>query len=244
MHLQRFVAIAAGALAALALASPTPSQAQAGGASALNTLTPAEGAAGWHLLFDGRTTQGWRGYRRDSVPAGWQVVDGALTLVRGGAGDIITRDSFANFELSLEWNISPGGNSGIIYRVTEQSEATYTSGPEMQVLDDSGHADGRSRLTAAGSLWGLYPSPAGVVRRPGEWNQVRIVVNGNHVEHWLNGVKVVQYELGSDDFYQRVETSKFRQWPEFGEAHRGHIALQDHAGNRVAYRNIRIKVLP
>lgn len=211
----------------------------------LNTLTADEAAAGWRLLFDGRTTAGWRGYRRDSMPGGWQAVDGALTLVAGGGGDIITRDTFANFELSLEWRIAPGGNSGIMYHVTEQGAATYTSGPEMQVLDDSGHADGRSRLTAAGSDFGLYPAPAGVVRRAGEWNQARIVANGAHVEHWLNGVKLFEYELWSPDWQQRVQASKFRQWPEYGMAHRGHIALQDHGGDdHPAFRNIRIRVLP
>ncbi|MDP3774391.1 MAG: DUF1080 domain-containing protein [Gemmatimonadales bacterium] len=211
----------------------------------LNRLTADEAAAGWRLLFDGRATAGRRGYRRDSMPGGWQAVDGALTLVAGGGGDIITRDTFANFELSLEWRIAPGGNSGIMYRVTEQGAATYTSGPEMQVLDDSGHADGRSRLTAAGSDFGLYPAPAAVVHRAGEWNQARIVVNGAHVEHWLNGVKFFEYELWSPDWQQRVQASKFRQWPEYGMAHRGHIALQDHGGDyHPAYRNINIRVLP
>lgn len=214
-------------------------------AAPLNTLTADERAAGWRLLFDGSTTAGWRGFRQDSTPSGWQVVDGALTIVASGGHDIITRDTFANFELSLEWKIAPGGNSGIMYRVTEQGAATYTSGPEMQVLDDSGHADGRSRLTAAGSDFGLYPAPAGVVRRAGEWNQARILVNGAHVEHWLNGVTLFEYELWSPDWEQRVQASKFRQWPEYGRAHSGHIALQDHGGaDHPAYRNIKIRVLP
>lgn len=212
------------------------------GQSGMNTLTRAERAGGWRLLFDGQTTDGWRGYHMDSMPSGWKVVDGALTRV-GEGGDIITRDQFGNFELSLEWKIEPGGNSGIMYRVTEEYDYSYKSGPEMQVLDDAGHADGQSRLTAAGSDYGLYPSPAGVVKPAGEWNQVRILVNGSQVEQWLNGTKVVEYELGSADWAQRVKASKFAEWPDYGLAKTGYIGLQDH-GNWVAYRNIKIRVMP
>lgn len=207
----------------------------------INTLTDAERAAGWRLLFDGKTTEGWRGYHLDSMPSGWQAVDGALTRV-GQGGDIITRDQFGDFELALEWNVAPGGNSGIMYRVTEEYDASYQSGPEMQVLDDSAHADGQDRLTAAGSNYALYPAPAGVVKRAGEWNQVRIVARGNQVEHWLNGQKVVEYELNSPDWETRVKQSKFAAWPNYGRAATGHIALQDH-GDRVAFRNLKIREL-
>ena len=218
----------------------TPSP-QSGGPP-LNQLTPAELQAGWELLFDGHSADQWRGYRQKSVPPGWQVVDGTLTRL-APAGDIITKKEYRNFELALEWKIAPGGNSGIMYRVTEAADQTYETGPEMQVLDDARHPDGKSRLTSAGACYGLYPSPAGVVKPAGEWNAVRIVVNGNHVEHWLNGVKVVEYELGSPDWVARVAGSKFHQWPGFGKAARGHIALQDHE-SVVAYRNIRIRELP
>lgn len=207
-----------------------------------NTLTPAEHAGGWRLLFDGKTTDGWRGYRMDSVPAGWKVVDGTLTRVAGG-DDIITREPFANFVLELDWNIAPGGSSGILYRVTEEYDEPYWSGPEMQVLDDAGHPDGKSRPTAAGSNFALYPAPAGVVKPPGEWNHVRIVVHGNHVEHWLNGRRIVQYELGSPDWEARVKQSEFAKWRDFGRAPAGYIDLQDQ-GARVAYKNIKIRVLP
>ncbi|MBI2616282.1 MAG: DUF1080 domain-containing protein [Gemmatimonadetes bacterium] len=210
--------------------------------SQTNALTAAEQAAGWKLLFDGKSTDGWRGYRMDSVPSGWKVVDGALTRV-GAGRDLITREQFANFELALEWNISPGGNSGIMYRVTEEYEESYKSAPEMQVLDDAGHADAQSRLTAAGSNYDLYPAPAGVVKPAGQWNLVRILVQGNHVEHWLNGQKVVEYELMGPDWEARVKRSKFVEWPNYGRAKQGHIALQDH-GDQVAYRNIKIRVLP
>jgi 3-keto-disaccharide hydrolase len=212
------------------------------GVQPLNSLTPAEQQAGWRLLFDGRTTAGWRGFRMDSMPSGWQVVDGNLTRV-ASAGDIMTKEKFANFELALDWNISQGGNSGIFYRASEDDDAIYWTAPEMQVLDDARHSDGKSRLTAAGSDYGLYPSPAGVVKPAGEWNSVRIVVNGSHVEHWLNGVKVVEYELGSADWEAKVKASKFAPHVHYGRNATGHIGLQDH-GDRVAFRNIRIRVLP
>jgi len=206
-----------------------------------NMLTEKEKQDGWRLLFDGSTTNGWRGFKKNSVPDGWKVVDGAITRV-GEGGDLITNDEFGNFELALQWKIAPGGNSGIMYRVTEDADATYETGPEMQVLDDAGHPDGKSRLTAAGSCFGLYPSPAGLLKPVGQWNSVRIIVNGNHVEHWLNGTKAVEYELGSPDWRAKVKASKFAQWPGYGRATRGHIAIQDH-GDRVAYRGIRVRVL-
>src|SRR5689334_8546807 len=141
------------------------------GQSSHNVLTPTEKAGGWRLLFDGKTTAGWRGYKKDAVPAGWQVVDGALTRV-ASAGDIMTRDKYRDFELTLEWNIAAGGNSGIFYRASEDDSEIYWSAPEMQVLDDAKHPDGQSRLTAAGADYDIYPSPAGVVKPAGEWNQV------------------------------------------------------------------------
>jgi hypothetical protein len=207
-----------------------------------NTLAPAGQTADWKPLFDGQTTTGWRGYKADSLPSGWRAVDGALTRV-GRGGDIITRDKYKNFELALEWKISEGGNSGIFYRASEDDDAIYWTAPEMQVLDDANHPDGRNRLTSAGSDYGLYAAPAGIVKPAGEWNAVRIVVNGNHVEHWLNGVKVVEYELGSPDWEAKVKGSKFAPHPHYGRNAEGYIGLQDH-GDRVAYRNIKIRVLP
>lgn len=215
---------------------------QPASADPVNALTPEHVREGWRLLFDGRTVVGWRGYGRDDMPEGWQAVDGALTRV-AQAGDIITTEQYANFELALDWMVRPAGNSGIFYRVIESDDPIYYSGPEMQVLDDAGHVDGAARLTAAGANYALHPAPEGVVKPAGEWNSVRLVVNGDHVEHWLNGQKIVEYELGSDDWRERVANSKFVEWPAYGTAERGHIGLQDH-GDWVAYRNIRIKVLP
>jgi len=225
-------------LGALALSFASAVLAQ-DAAPPVNTLTAAERSAGWKLLFDGQTTKGWRGYQKKAAPSGWVVEDGTLARV-AATGDLITQKQFQDFELTLEWKISEGGNSGIMYRVTEGGEATYESGPEMQVLDDARHPDGRSRLTSAGAAYGLYPAPAGIVRVAGEWNAVRIVVKGRHVEHWLNGQKVVEYELESPDWEAKVAASKFKQWPGYGRAPKGHIALQDH-GDRVWYRNIKIR---
>jgi hypothetical protein len=211
-------------------------------APTLQIVSPAEAAEGFTPLFDGKDLAGWRGYKMNAAPAGWMVENGELTRTTGG-GDLVTETEFANFELRLDWKISPGGNSGIFYRGTEEYEAIYWSAPEMQVLDDAVHADGKNRLTAAGSAYALYAAPAGVVKGAGEWNSIRLVVNGNKVEHWLNGQKVVEYELGSADWTAKVAASKFNQWPGYGKAARGHIGLQDH-GDRVWFRNIRVKMLP
>jgi hypothetical protein len=207
-----------------------------------NTLTPAERAAGWRLLFDGRTTDGWRGYKKTSMPSGWTVVGEALTR-SGEGGDIVTTQQFKDFELALDWKIAPGGNSGIFYRASEDDDAIYWTAPEMQVLDDARHPDGKSRLTSAGANYGLYEAPSGIVKPAGEWNHVRIIVNGRHVEHWLNGVRMLQYELLSPDWEMRVQGSKFAPHPHYGRNAAGLIGLQDH-GDWVAYRSIKIRVLP
>lgn len=220
------------------------SAATAGSADATppNTLTEAERAAGWRLLFDGETLDGWRPFKGEGAPEGWAVEDGTLARV-GPGGDIITEEEFEDFELSLEWRVAPGGNSGIFYLVSEDAEYVWEAAPEMQVLDDAGHPDGQSELTSAGSNFALHPAPRGVVRPAGEWNEARIVVRDAHVEHWLNGRRIVEYELGSEDWERRVAASKFAEWPEYGRAAEGHVGLQDH-GDRVAFRDIRIRVLP
>lgn len=227
--------MACGIVAVLAPGAPAPT------AQEPNTLTPAERTAGWTLLFDGTTTKGWRGFRQQTVPSGWQVIDGALTRA-GGGGDLITVDQFDSFELAIDWQISPGGNSGVMFRVSEDAEETYHTGPEMQVLDNAKHPDGKNPLTAAGSDYGLYAPIKDVTRPVGEWNAARLVVNGNHVEHWLNGTKLLEYTLGSPEWTKLVAASKFNEWPKYGKVPKGHLALQDH-GNRVAYRNIKIRPL-
>jgi len=204
-------------------------------------LSLQEREAGWRPLFDGVSLFGWRTWRGGD-PAGWRVVNG--TIERGtGGGDLVTTETFANFELALDWKVARGGNSGIMYRIADTGERTYETGPEMQVLDDAGHADGRSPLTSAGSVYGLYAAPAGIVKPAGEWNAARINVNGTRVEHWLNGTRVAQYDLMSPEWEQKVAASKFNDWKGYGRAARGRIGLQDH-GDAVSFRNIRIRVLP
>jgi hypothetical protein len=204
-------------------------------------ITDGEVSQGWQLLFDGQTTQGWRNYQRDTISDGWQVVDGALTRV-ADAGDIVTVEQYSDFELRLEWKVAPGGNSGIFFRAGEGEPVIYMTAPEVQVLDDERHQDGASPLTSAGSCYGLYPAPRGIVKPAETWNQVRLLVEGDQVSQWLNGQLIASYEIGSPEWQERVRNSKFAAWPAFGTLERGHIGVQDH-GDRVAFRDIRIKVL-
>jgi hypothetical protein len=200
-------------------------------------------ATGWRTLFDGTSLDAWRGFKSDIVPAGWRIADGAFSK-DAEVGDLVTRDQFGDFELELEWRIGEAGNSGIFYRGTEEYTRIYWSAPEYQLLDDIKGADNKTRLTCAGSVYALYPSPAGHLKAIGEWNRTRIVARGPHVEHWLNGVKLVEFEQGSADWNAKVQASKFNKWPNFGKSLRGHLALQgDHAG-ALAFRNIRIRELP
>ncbi len=209
---------------------------------AMNTLTAAEKAAGWRLLFDGTSLAGWRGYKTQTAPDGWKAVEGTLSRV-GKGRDIITTDQFSDFELRLEWKVAKGGNSGIFFHVLEQGgDQAYFTGPEMQVLDNGGHKDGTNPHTSAGSNYALHAPGRDVTKPVGEWNEVRLLVRGPHVEHWLNGVKLLEYELWSSDWEARVMASKFKTMPGYGRAKTGHIALQDH-GDPVAFRNIKIRTL-
>lgn len=239
MHRPRIPALALVLLAAAC--SPKSDAAPMNTAAADTTPKPSADTA-WVSLFDGANITEWRGYREQVVPAGWTVADSAITK-SGDASDLISKKMYRNFEFELEWRLKKGGNSGIMYKVTEAAEASYETGPEFQVLDDAVHPDGKNRLTSAGAAYGLYAQPEGLLKPIGEWNTAKIVVNGNHVEHWLNGTKGVEYELGSPDWTAKVEASKFKQWPGYGKAVEGHIALQNH-GDWVQYRHIRIRELP
>jgi hypothetical protein len=212
----------------------------------MNVLSSKDAKSGWKLLFDGTDTKGWRNYKKIDVGPGWYVKDGILTRTADttvAAGDLVTLDKYRDFDLALDWRISEGGNSGIMYRVTEDNDYPWQSGPEMQILDDKRHSDGKLLLTSAGSVFAVYPSRRGVVKPAGVWNAAEIIVRGNHVEHWLNGKKLVSYELGSPDWAARVAASKFKTMPNYGKSPDGYIVLQDH-GDKVEFRNIRVKVLP
>lgn len=196
-------------------------------------------AAGWKSLFDGRSLQGWRGFKSAAPPSGWAAVDGTLTRQASG-GDILTMEEFGDFELRLQWKILAGGNSGVFFRVTNDGRQVWESGPEMQILDNARHADGKNPLTSAGANYGLHAPVRDVTRPVGEWNDVTLLVSGAKVEHWLNDVKVVEYELWSPAWESLVKASKFVTLPAYGRAKRGHIALQDH-GDAVWFRNITIR---
>jgi len=214
---------------------------------AQNSLTVKEKEEGWKLLFDGKTTSGWRTFNTDKVGAGWKVANGALYLdksVKEGRGDILTDKEYQNYELSMEWKIDACGNSGIIFNVVEDSkyDATYLTGPEMQVLDNSCHPDAKIIKHRAGDLYDLISCSKETVKPAGEWNRAQIISNRAKMEFWLNGTKVVEFTMHTSPWDEMVSNSKFKTMPDFGKALKGHIALQDH-GDQVWFRNIKIKEL-
>jgi hypothetical protein len=229
-------ALATSAVMTIVVASP----------AALTQISSSEKRAGWSLLFDGKSLDGWRGYKQpDASLTRWRADNGVLAVVKDngrdthGARDIITVATFDNFELTWEWRIAEGGNSGLKYFVLEDQDSAI--GHEYQMIDDARHADakiGPKRQTAA--LYDVLAAVNRQVRPAGEFNQSRIVVNGRHVEHWLNGTRVLQYELESPELKKAVAESKFKEIPRFGTVQKGHILLQDH-GDEVWYRNIKIR---
>ena len=220
-----------------------------------NTLTSDEKNSGWKLLFDGESFEGWKRYRQDDIGDSWVIEDGAIKLNARkdengkwyveDRGDIMTKGEYENFELNLEWKISDCGNSGIMFSVNESEEygATYSTGPEMQILDNSCHPDARYPTHRAGDLYDMIECKYETVAPAGEWNRVRLIKNNGKVEHWLNGVKVVEYEMYNDTWNEMVAESKFKGWKGFGEYTKGHIALQDHGDAQVWFRNIKIREL-
>lgn len=229
------------ALCALLLATPLYAEHHETADPAPNTLTEQEQADGWELLFDGVSIDKWRGYRMEELHGGWAVEDGCLARV-GPGGDIVTREQFDDFELAIDWKVTPGGNSGIFYNATEEYGNVYESAPEFQVLDNTTHNDGKNTLTSAGANYALIAPAKDYTKPVGEFNHAVIRVQGNHVEHHLNGHKLLEYELGSETWQTLVAASKFKDMPGYGKASMGHIALQDH-GDKVYYRNIKIRRL-
>ncbi|MAT71249.1 MAG: hypothetical protein CMJ58_17195 [Planctomycetaceae bacterium] len=183
----------------------------------------------------------WRGYNSEEWPEGWKLADGMLHRI-GGGGDLMTKQQYGSFDMRLQWKIEPGGNSGVLYHVLTGDPAPYLTGLEYQVLDNERHADGRSPLTSAAALYALYPPDPNPVKPAGQWNTGRIVVQGKHVQHFLNGKKVVDCVIGSEDWNKRLAKSKFANWEKFAKADKGYITLQDH-GNHVWFKNVRIKPL-
>lgn len=214
----------------------------------------AEQSADWRALFDGKTLNGWRGFHSDKTPAGWTVADGCIKKIKAqgelgqAGGDLITVDQFDNFEFQVDWKLAKGGNSGIKYLVSEDLPPTGKSAVsfEYQVLDDDNHPDAKMGIAGnrkAGSLYDVIPASSNKQVKPiGEFNQTRIVVKGNHIEHWLNGVKVVEFERGSEALRQRIAESKFKTIKGYGEMAKGHILLQDH-GDEVWFCNLKIREL-
>lgn len=210
-----------------------------------NTLSEKEKAEGWKLLFDGKSTDAWRGFKRGTFPEkGWEISDGTLHVIHGGGGgDIMTKDQYDDFEFACEWKVPPGGNSGIMYLVTEE-DFTYPwqTGPEMQILDNKAHNDGKNTKTSAGALYDMIACSQDVSKPAGEWNTALIVKKGDHLEHWLNGVKVVETTMWNDGWKELIAQSKWSKVPSYGKNKKGHIAFQgDH--DEVWFRNIKVRPL-
>ncbi|HEY0552583.1 MAG TPA: DUF1080 domain-containing protein [Verrucomicrobiae bacterium] len=216
-------------------------------AAADNTLTADETKAGWKLLFDGKTLNGWHNFKKEGVKPGWQVKDDALVCVDPhNAGDIVTAEKFGAFELQLDFKMAEGANSGIIYHVTDEGSAVWATGPEIQLEDNAKAADPQK----CGWLYGLYQPPIDektgktldATKPAGEWNHIRVVISPDGSLHEVNGVKYVEYVIGSDDFNARVAKSKFGKMPKFAKADAGYIALQGDHGE-VSFRNVKIRAL-
>ena len=212
-------------------------------------ITSAKSEDKWITLFNGKKVTGLRGYGQEGFPEkAWKVEAGTLKTITPGRGgqshDLVTVYSFTDFEFECEWKVSPRGNSGIMYRVKETNRPAYVTGPEMQVLDDERHPDGKSNfpLRTAGSLYDLIGKGMKDKKynQAGQWNKVRIVCKDNNVEHWMNGEKLLAYKWGSDEVAAMIKKSKFKTWKGFMQEPKGHIAIQHH-GEEVWYRNIRVR---
>ena len=202
-----------------------------------NSLTDAEKKDGWKLLFDGESLAKFRNYKKDDISEKWVVKDGEFTLTEKGGGDIITRDQFGSFEIKIDYKISPGGNSGLMYHVLETEQRPWQTGPEVQIQDN---VDGHDPQKA-GWLYQLYPSEVDATNPAGEWNTMHIIITPEKCVHYMNGTKYCEYVKGSAEWDEKVAASKFSKFANFAEPTMGHICLQDH-GNVVSFRNVKIKV--
>jgi len=214
-----------------------------------NTLTRDELKEGWVLLFNGENTDGWRGYNMDQLPSAWKVSDGTLMSAGEGGdigGDIITVKKYENFDLMLDWKLAPEGNSGILYHIVEGPElhSTYFSGPEYQIIDDIGFPGGVGPFNSTGADYAMTPADTimKVLHPVGNWNSSRIVFDHGKVTHYLNGKKIVEFTAWSDDWNSKVESGKWKKYPEYGKAKTGYIGLQDH-GSKIWFKNIKLREL-
>ena len=212
-----------------------------------NALSTEEKEQGYKLLFDGKTMNGWRTYQNKPSPS-WLVDSGTLHCKGSAANygaitaDLMTADPYENFDLLVDWKISPRGNSGILYMVTEDSAYSYLSGPEYQIIDDKNFPEKLEDWQLTAANYAMHPAPSAAPNPVGEWNHTRIVVNKGHVEHWLNGKKVVEYDLYSDDWTKKKMSGKWKDVASYGQSKKGHIAFQNH-GSEAWFKNIKIKEL-
>jgi hypothetical protein len=213
-------------------------------AAADNTLTAAEKAAGWELLFDGRAIDKWHGYRSTAVPPNWSVVDGTIKASSGEGADLVSSAEYGDFEFAVDFNISKNGNSGLFFRGVESEKGPiYHSAPEYQIIDNDGHPDGKNGPDRwCGANYAIDAPLVSACNPPGEWNSAKIVAKGAHIEHWVNGKKTADYGLWSPEWKAKVAKSKFNAWPEYGMAKSGHLALQAH-GNEVSFKNLKVRTL-
>ena len=207
-----------------------------------NQLTPAEAAAGWQLLFDGESLEHWRTYQKPAPDLQWQAVKGELVLTRRGGGDLLSKGTWANFELKLEWKISEGGNSGIFFLADEEHRRIYYKAPEIQILDDARHSDNKVDSHRSGSLYDLIAAPPESQIPAGQWNSVRIRHLSGQLQVWQNDVQTVDIQIGSERWHELVAGSKFAEREDFGTLTSGHFALQDH-GDVVSFRNLKVRTL-
>lgn len=205
-------------------------------------VTAEEKADGWRSLFDGKSLTGWRGYKSDQIGKGWKVKNGVLVLNEKKAGDLVTVEEFGDFDFRFEWKVTETANSGVIYRAGLGETATYVTGPEYQVLDNEKATDNKEHDHLAGSLYDVALGNDAKTKAVGQWNEGRIRVRGWHIEHWLNGEKVVDVDLASPEGKTLLQASKFKNWAKFATLRRGHIALQDH-DHEVSFRAIMVREL-